>query len=58
MALTENSQPLPVVRIGEIPVEQQTDRWLVEHLWGDSSVGVIGELMDMPAFRVLRHRAP
>jgi hypothetical protein len=35
-------QPLPVVRVGEIPSEDNTGRWLVEQLWGASSVGVIG----------------
>ena len=35
-------QPLPVVRVGEIPSDENTQRWLVEQLWGDSSVGVIG----------------
>ena len=34
--------PLPVVRVGQIPREEQAQRWLVEQLWGDSSVGVIG----------------
>jgi hypothetical protein len=33
---------LPVVRIGEIPPEDNGQRWLVEQLWGASSVGVIG----------------
>jgi hypothetical protein len=33
---------LPVVRVGDIPHEDQAQRWLVEQLWGDSSVGVIG----------------
>jgi hypothetical protein len=33
---------LPVVRIGQIPLEDRGPRWLVEELWGDSSVGVIG----------------
>ena len=51
MALPRNSlheasrrgdRPLPVVRIGEIPDEDNARRWLVEELWGDSSVGVIG----------------
>ncbi len=37
-----SDQPLPVVRVGEIPREQNTHRWLVEELWGASSVGVIG----------------
>lgn len=36
------SAPLPVVRVGEIPLEDHTSRWLVEQLWGDSSVGLIG----------------
>ena len=35
-------QTLPVVRVGEIPCEDNTPRWLVEQLWGASSVGVIG----------------
>ncbi len=33
---------LPVVRIGEIPQEDGAPCWLVEELWGASSVGVIG----------------
>jgi hypothetical protein len=33
---------LPVVRIAEIPLESNAPRWLVEQLWGASSVGVIG----------------
>lgn len=33
---------LPVVRVGEIPKEDNAHRWLIEQLWGDSSVGVIG----------------
>ena len=35
-------QPLPVVRVGEIQSEESAGRWLVEQLWGASSVGVIG----------------
>jgi RecA-family ATPase len=35
-------QVLPVVRVGEIRTEGSTQRWLVEGLWGASSVGVIG----------------
>jgi hypothetical protein len=35
-------QSLPVVRVGEIPDEDNAQRWLVDELWGDSSVGVIG----------------
>ena len=38
----ECDQPLPVVRIGEIRSEENAQRWLVEQLWGESSVGVIG----------------
>ncbi|MGE0866286.1 MAG: AAA family ATPase [Vicinamibacterales bacterium] len=34
--------PLPVLRVAEIPHEDRSRRWLVEQLWGDSSVGVIG----------------
>jgi hypothetical protein len=35
-------QPLPVVRVGEIQSRDNAPRWLVEQLWGASSVGVIG----------------
>jgi len=35
-------QVLPVVRVGEIRSEASAQRWLVEGLWGASSVGVIG----------------
>ena len=35
-------QLLPVVRVGEIPREESAQRWLVDQLWGASSVGVIG----------------
>ena len=41
MSLNAN-QPLPVVRVGEIASEESAERWLVEGLWGASSVGVIG----------------
>ena len=34
--------PLPVVRVGEIPSAEGTRPWLVEGLWGEASVGVIG----------------
>lgn len=33
---------LPVVRVDQIPREETAQRWLVEPLWGESSVGVIG----------------
>jgi RecA-family ATPase len=35
-------QQLPVVRVCEISSEEDAHRWLVEHLWGARSVGVIG----------------
>src|ERR1700678_3879214 len=35
-------QSLPVVRVGEIRSEESAERWLVDELWGASSVGVIG----------------
>lgn len=37
-----DNQLLPVVRVGDLPHEDQDQRWLVEQLWGESSVGVIG----------------
>ena len=40
--LVDRGQPLPVVRVGEIPREDNAQHWLVEQLWGGSSVGVIG----------------
>jgi hypothetical protein len=40
--IAEHHQPLPVVRVGEITREEETHRWLIEALWGASSVGVIG----------------
>ena len=39
---TSGEQALPVVRVGEIESEPSGQRWLVEELWGASSVGVIG----------------
>ena len=41
MPAAEN-QLLPFVRISDLPHDQQAQRWLVEQLWSDSSVGVIG----------------
>ena len=35
-------QSFPVVRVGDISSEPGTQRWLVDELWGASSVGVIG----------------
>jgi AAA domain len=37
-----NEESLAVVRIGEIVHEEHTRRWLIDPLWGASSVGVIG----------------
>ncbi len=43
MITEQNSgNALSVVRIGEIAVEQNDHRWLIDQLWGASSVGVIG----------------
>jgi len=42
MAVEHPPPPLPVVRVAEIPREDQPTRWLVDQLWGDSSVGLIG----------------
>jgi AAA domain len=42
-SVSANANPvLPVVRVGEIVSEGSAQRWLVEGLWGASSVGVIG----------------
>jgi len=40
--LAKSEQLLPVVRVGQISQQENAQRWLVEELWGDSSVGVIG----------------
>ena len=40
--VADGHDPLPVVRVDQIPREENAQRWLVEQLWGDSSVGVIG----------------
>lgn len=42
MAVEQPPPPLPVIRVADIPREDQPRRWLVEQLWGDSSVGLIG----------------
>ena len=42
MIHVENKQMLPVVRVGQIEHEENTQRWLIDGLWGASSVGVIG----------------
>jgi hypothetical protein len=33
---------LPIVRIGDLPAQDQPQRWLVEQLWGAAAVGLIG----------------
>ncbi len=40
--VVHSHSPLPVLRIGEIPRESRAQPWLVDQLWGASSVGVIG----------------
>lgn len=40
--VVDDHNPLPVVRVDQIPRQENAQRWLVEQLWGDSSVGVIG----------------
>lgn len=40
--VVDNHDLLPMVRVDQIPREENAARWLVEQLWGDSSVGVIG----------------
>jgi len=43
MIAEQNSDnTLSVVRIGEIAIEHNNHRWLIDQLWGASSVGVIG----------------
>jgi hypothetical protein len=42
MAVEHPHPPLPVVRVAEIPREGQPQRWLIDQLWSDSSVGLIG----------------
>jgi hypothetical protein len=40
--VVKSNPPLPVVRVADIPSQDTPRRWLVEQLWGASSVGVIG----------------
>jgi hypothetical protein len=40
--IAKREAPLPVIRVGQIPSQDRPQRWLVEQLWGHSSVGVIG----------------
>ncbi len=40
--LAKRDETLPVVRVAEISCQDRPQRWLVEQLWGASSVGLIG----------------
>jgi hypothetical protein len=40
--VVDHHDALPVVRVDQIAREENALRWLVEPLWGESSVGVIG----------------
>lgn len=42
MRNVEPRRALPVVRVGQIEREPNTQRWLIDQLWGAASVGVIG----------------
>lgn len=37
-----HADALPVIRVDQIAREENAQRWLVESLWGEFSVGVIG----------------
>jgi len=40
--MVDNNQSLPVVRVAEIVTEENSQRWLIDQLWGAAAVGVIG----------------
>jgi len=40
--IADGHDPLPVVRVDQIPRQENAQRWLVDGLWGHSSVGLIG----------------
>jgi AAA domain len=40
--VAKRDETLPVVRVAEISCQDRPQRWLVEQLWGASSVGLIG----------------
>jgi hypothetical protein len=40
--VAQRDEPLPVIRVAEIASQDRPQRWLVEQLWGASSVGLIG----------------
>ena len=39
--LSGEGTSLPVLRVGEIPLEVTPRRWLIEGLWGSSCVGFL-----------------
>jgi hypothetical protein len=39
---SDNQSLLPVLRVGQIPREEHAPRWLIDPLWGTTSVGMIG----------------
>ena len=41
-AAQTSQQLLSTIRVGEIPTEESPRRWLIEGLWGESCVGVLG----------------
>ncbi len=40
--IVDNHSSLAVVRVADIVIEENPQRWLIDQLWGASSVGVIG----------------
>lgn len=42
MESEESAASLPVSRVGDLVLEEERSAWLVEELWGASSVGVLG----------------
>jgi hypothetical protein len=40
--IVDNNQSLPVVHVADIVTEANSQRWLIDQLWGSSAVGVIG----------------
>ena len=40
--MVDNNPSLPVVRVAEIVTEENSQRWLIDQLWGAAAVGVIG----------------
>lgn len=41
-AVEPKSKALPVMRVADLPVDEQPRRWLVEGLWSAAAVGLIG----------------